>query len=203
MSNADAVGAGILPAFKYILASQSPRRRQLLADLGIQFDSCSLDADESFDSGLKGSAVALYLAEKKANAYPTALAIDELLITADTIVCIGDVVLNKPADKAQAKFMLEQLSGKTHHVFTGVCLKTAAKTKSFVVGTAVTFAALSSAEMGYYIDKFQPLDKAGAYGVQEWIGYIGVSNINGSYFNVMGLPVHELYQALKHWHSVD
>ena len=188
---------GLLPNYRYILASLSPRRRQLLADLDIELETCALNADESFPETLQAGDIALYLAEKKANAYTKELVKNDLLITADTIVWVDGQVLNKPSDHAHAVKMLQQLSGKTHSVFTGVCLRTKIKKQSFVTETKVTFATLSDEEINYYINTYKPFDKAGAYGVQEWIGYIGVSNINGSYFNVMGLPLHELYHAIR------
>ena len=188
---------GLLPKYRYILASLSPRRRQLLADLDIDLETCALNADESFPETLKAGDIALYLAEKKANAYTKELVENDLLITADTIVWVEGEALNKPTDFAHAVKMLQQLSGKTHSVFTGVCLLTKKKKQSFVAETKVTFATLSEEEINYYISTYKPFDKAGAYGVQEWIGYIGVSNINGSYFNVMGLPLHELYHAIR------
>lgn len=179
-----------------ILGSQSPRRRELLAGLDIPFDCISIDADESFPSTLKGGDIPLFIAGQKAAAYAARLKADELLITADTIVWLDGEMLGKPKDEADARLMLSKLSGKTHQVYTGVCLTTVKGQESFVACTDVTFKTLSEQEIAYYVEKYKPLDKAGAYGIQEWIGYTGVTAINGSYFNVMGLPVQRLSERL-------
>ena len=188
----------ITSAFKYkiILASGSPRRQQLLRDLGLNFTVRSLDADESFPHEKKAADIAQYLCEKKADAYPDALAQDELLITADTIVWIQDTVLNKPASEFEAKQMLRLLSGKMHQVFTGVCLRSAKRNHIFTDETKVWFKDLSDEEIDFYIKNYKPFDKAGSYGAQDWLGLMGVTRIDGSYFNVMGLPVHRLYEEL-------
>lgn len=183
--------------YKIILASQSPRRQELLKGLQIDFSVKVLDIDESYPNDIVGVDIPMYLAEKKANAYE----IDDetLLITADTIVWHEGKVLGKPTNKADAKRMLKQLSGKTHEVITGVCISTTKKRKTFHVISDVRFASLTESEIDYYLENFKPYDKAGSYGVQEWIGYIGVEHIEGSYFNVMGLPIQRLYNELKRW----
>ena len=187
-----------LKEYHIILASNSPRRRELLAGLGLDFEVRTLPGiDESYPDSLEGSHIPLYIARKKAEAYRTYLHKDELMITADTIVWLDRRVLGKPRDEAEAVQMLRDMSGRTHEVYTGVCLTTSARQRSFTVGTRVRFAQLSDEEIQYYVSHFHPLDKAGAYGVQEWIGYVGVEYIEGSYYNVMGLPMQRLYQELK------
>jgi septum formation protein len=181
---------------KYILASKSPRRQFLLKELGLNFEIKTKETDESFPPELKGKEIALYLCKKKAEAFNTELKKEDVLITADTIVWIDNQVLNKPADDNDAVRMLRLLSGKMHEVYTGVCLSSPDKTKSFCVGTKVFFRELSDEEIKYYVTNYKPFDKAGAYGAQEWIGYVGVEKIEGSYFNVMGLPMKELYEEL-------
>ena len=183
---------------KLVLASNSPRRRELLAGLGIPFEVRILNGiEESYPSSMPVSEVALHIAGLKAEAYRSKMASDEIIITADTVVIVDDEILGKPVDKADADRMLRLLSGRTHQVMTGVCLMTKERQRSFVVITDVTFKKLTETEIDYYVDKYQPLDKAGAYGIQEWIGYIGVTNLSGSYFNVMGLPVQRIYNELK------
>ncbi len=183
---------------RIILASNSPRRRELLAGLGLAYEVRVLEGiDESFPDELQGGEVAAYISRVKAEAYQATMADDELVITADTIVCLDDKVLGKPADEAEAIEMLHRLSGCTHQVYTGVTILAAEKSSTFVSRSDVTFAQLSDEEIEYYVTNFSPLDKAGAYGIQEWIGYIGVERIEGSYFNVMGLPVQRLYAELK------
>ncbi len=184
--------------YKLILASNSPRRRELLAGLGMDFEVRVLPGiDESYPEELQGGDIPLFISKEKANAYVNSLADDELLITADTIVWLDGEVLEKPADEADARRMLHELSGQTHQVFTGVCLTTRAKQVAFSCRSDVTFCPLTDDEIDYYVSHYHPLDKAGAYGVQEWIGYVGVERIEGSFFNVVGLPVQRLYQALK------
>lgn len=186
--------------YHIILASNSPRRKELLAGLGLPYEVRVLaDIDESYPATLCGEDIPLYISEKKAEAYIETLQPDELLVTADTIVWLEGEVLGKPADEAEARAMLRALSGKTHQVITGVTLATAERTKSFASVSEVTFATLTDAEIDYYIAHYHPLDKAGSYGIQEWIGFIGVERIEGSYFNVMGLPVQRLYRELKNW----
>ena len=181
---------------KIILASNSPRRRELLAGLGFDFEvRVKNGIDESYPAGVPVQEVAEYISRKKARAYDIAL--DEMLLTADTVVVLGNTVLGKPKDTADATKMLHALSGNTHKVITGCCIKTAETEKHFSVTTDVTFRKLTDEEIDCYIMKYKPFDKAGAYGIQEWIGYIGVTSINGSYFNVMGLPVQRIYDVLQ------
>ena len=183
---------------KIILASNSPRRRELLAGLGYPYEVRVLDGiDESYPGTLRGSEVAEYISKAKAVAYRATMGRDELIITADTIVCLDDRVLGKPADEAEAIAMLRSLSGRTHQVYTGVTLTTLDRQSSFVSCSDVSFAELTDEEIRHYVTRYRPMDKAGAYGIQEWIGYIGVKRIEGSYFNVMGLPVQRLYAELK------
>ncbi len=184
--------------YKIILASNSPRRRELLAGLDIPFEVKVLPGiSESYPDQLPTSEVAEYIAQEKAAAYLDVLADDELVLTADTVVVLGDEVLGKPRDVADAHNMLRKLSGKTHAVITGVCLTTKEQQRHFSVTTEVAFKELSDEEIDYYVEKYRPFDKAGAYGVQEWIGYVGVTGLNGSYYNVMGLPVQRIYEELK------
>lgn len=183
---------------KIVLASNSPRRKELLAGLDIPFEVRVLDnIDESYPETLPTKEIAGYISKKKADAYRQTMADDELIITADTIVVLGQEVMGKPKDDEEARRMLWELSGKTHQVITGVCLTTKDKQSNFSVETDVTFKTLSEEEIDYYVAHYRPLDKAGAYGIQEWIGHIGVTGLNGSYFNVMGLPVQRIYEALK------
>ena len=183
--------------YKLILASNSPRRKELLAGLGLPFEVRVLqDIDEHYPDSLTVNEVARYIAKEKADAYRRIIAPDELIITADTVVIVGDEILGKPVDEADAIRMLRLLSGRTHQVTTGVCLLTATKESCFDVTTDVTFKTLSDEEIHYYVDRYRPFDKAGAYGIQEWIGYIGVTGLHGSYYNVMGLPVQRIYQEL-------
>lgn len=179
---------------KIVLASQSPRRQYLLKELGFEFEVRTKEVDEDFPAKLRRHEIPVYLCEKKAAAYE--LSSDELLITADTIVWVDNDALNKPQDKQDAIRMLTILSGRMHEVITAVCLKTRESMHSFYVVTDVYFKNLTAEEIEYYIDNYKPYDKAGAYGAQEWVGYIGVEKIHGSYFNVMGLPVKELYEEL-------
>jgi septum formation protein len=179
-----------------ILASNSPRRQELLRQLGLPFRVVVKPVQEDFPKELHRGQIALYLASHKAGAYEADLQPEEVLITADTIVCLDDLVLNKPTDHKEARQMLQLLSGQCHDVITGVCLLTIGKTVAFYETTRVYFKKLSVAEIDYYIKTYQPYDKAGAYGIQEWIGMMGIEKIEGSYFNVMGLPVHRLYEEL-------
>lgn len=184
--------------YHIILSSNSPRRKELLAGLDLQFEVHVIPGiDESYPHDLPVLDIAEHIAVKKAEAYKSLIKADDLVITADTVVIIGDEVLGKPADAADAKHMLRRLSGNTHHVVTGVCITTADRQEHFKVVTDVTFKQLSDTEIDYYIEHYKPFDKAGAYGIQEWIGYVGVTSINGSYFNVMGLPVQRIYEELK------
>ena len=183
---------------KIVLASNSPRRRELLGGLGYDYEVRVLDGiDESYPDTLRGSEVAAYISRAKADAYRATMADDEIIITADTIVCLDDMVLGKPADEAEAVAMLRSLSGRTHQVYTGVTIVAAEQSSTFVSRSDVVFAMLTDEEIAHYVAHYRPMDKAGAYGIQEWIGYIGVERIEGSYFNVMGLPVQRLYTELK------
>ena len=179
-----------------ILSSNSPRRKELLAGLDIPFEVRVIeDIGESYPDTLPSGEIAEYIAQKKAAAYEVGN--DEVLITADTIVVLDDQILGKPADAEEAKQLLRSLSGKTHHVITGVCLKSRDQLHHFSVISEVTFKTLAEEEIRYYVENYKPFDKAGAYGIQEWIGYIGVTGLSGSYFNVMGLPVQRIYEELK------
>jgi septum formation protein len=186
-----------LNKYRIILASRSPRRQQLLKQLGLRFEVVINDFDESYPENLSGEGIAVYLAGQKAGSFRNEISDNEIVITADTIVWCNDRVLGKPADKEEARQMLRDLSGNTHEVITGVSLLSASKEKTFSVSTKVTFDDLSDEEIDYYIDRFTPYDKAGAYGIQEWIGLAACSRIEGSYFNVVGLPVQRLYKELQ------
>ena len=185
---------------KLVLASGSPRRKELLAGLGYDFEVRLLPGiDESYPEGLSGKEIANTIANKKADAYRQTMAADELIITADTIVFIDGHVLGKPKDEEEAVKMLQTLRGRTHQVITGVCLMTKERRETFAAVSEVTFSNITDEEIKHYVETYHPLDKAGAYGIQEWIGYIGVERIEGSYFNVMGLPVARLYQTMKYF----
>ena len=193
--------------YQIILGSQSPRRRELMAGLDLPFTAINIDADETYPAELQGGDIPYYISRAKARAYEANLAPDQLLITADTIVWLDGQMLGKPHDADEAFAMLRALSGKTHQVYTAVTFaeksqQPIANSQSLVLSTIVdktdvTFAELTDAEIRYYIDKYKPFDKAGAYGVQEWIGYIACTEMKGSYFNVMGFPVHRVYEYLK------
>ncbi len=186
-----------LKNYRIILASNSPRRKELLAGLGVEYEVRTLpDVDESYPEELRGADIPLYISKKKADAYRALMQPGELMITADTIVWLEGRVLGKPGDRDEAVRMLRDMSGRTHEVFTGVCMTTTEWQRSFAAATEVRFSELSDEEITCYVDRFQPMDKAGAYGVQEWIGFIGVEYISGSYYNVMGLPVQKLYREL-------
>jgi septum formation protein len=191
----------VLDRYKLVLGSQSPRRRELLAGLDRDFEVQAMpDMEENYPDGLWKEEIPVYIARQKAAAYLKAgMNDDTLLITADTIVWLDGTVYGKPADENEAKEMLRTLSGKTHEVITGVCLTTCEKQKTFYAVSSVKFADLDEEEIDYYIRKYRPYDKAGAYGVQEWIGYIGVESLSGSFYNVMGLPVRMLYRSLREW----
>lgn len=183
---------------KIILASNSPRRRELLAGLDITFEVRVLPGiEESYPEGLSAASTAEYIADEKARAYEGSIAEDEVVITADTIVVVDNEILGKPQDAEDACRMLRKISGRTHQVITGVCLMSAGKKRTFSVSTDVTFKELTAEEIDYYVENYRPFDKAGAYGIQEWIGYVGVTNLSGSYFNVMGLPVQRIYSELQ------
>ena len=186
-----------LEKYHIILASNSPRRRELLGGLGISFEVKVLpDIEENYPEGLSVAQIAEYIAKEKADAYRKMMAPNDLIITADTIVVADDEVMGKPVDAVDAQRMLRKLSGKVHQVITGVCLMITDRQRVFSVTTDVTFKQLTDEEIDYYIKTYRPFDKAGAYGIQEWIGYVGVTGLNGSYFNVMGLPVQRIYQEL-------
>ena len=185
-----------LKKYDVVLASNSPRRRELLSELGVDFRVETLPGiDETPPPGFPARQVAEYVSQVKAKAY--ALAPNELLITADTVVILGDEVLGKPHDAEQARTMLRHLSGQVHHVVTGVSVTTSQGMQSFSAVSAVEFDNLTDDEIDYYVTRYKPMDKAGAYGIQEWIGFIGVKGITGSFYNVMGLPVQRLYSLLK------
>ena len=186
-----------LKNYNVVLASNSPRRKELLSDLGIDFVvRVKKDIDESYPHSLPAMEIAEYISRKKAIAYKQDMAPSEIVITADTVVILGNEVLGKPANDADAGRMLGMLSGKTHKVVTGVTITTASDMRSFSVVTNVEFATLSDEDIAYYVQRYRPLDKAGAYGIQEWIGCMGVRHIDGSFYNVMGLPLHRLYTEL-------
>ena len=188
---------GNLDKYQIILASNSPRRKELMSGLGVDYVVRTLpDVDESYPADLAGAEIPEYISREKADAYRSIMQPGELLITADTIVWLDGKVLGKPEGREGAVEMLRSLSGKSHQVFTGVCLTTTEWQKSFAASD-VEFDVLSEEEIRYYVDKYQPMDKAGAYGVQEWIGYIGVKSISGSFYNIMGLPIQKLYGELK------
>jgi len=189
------VGGGF--QYEIILASKSPRRQELLKDLGLKFEVQSLDIPEVFPDGLSMTEIPVYLAELKAEAFRPSLKKNQLVITADTIVWLDGHIMNKPVDFADGFRMLKNLSGKKHQVLTGVCILTTEKKVSFFASTDVWFKPLSDEEIQYYLETYHPYDKAGAYGIQEWIGFIGINRIEGSFFNVMGLPVQSLYEHLK------
>ena len=181
-----------------ILGSQSPRRRELMAGLDIPFSCVTIDADESYPAELKGGDIPMYISRAKARAYVSELQDNDLLITSDTIVWLNGEMLGKPQDEAEAKAMLARLSGQTHEVYTAVCFADKnGELETWVDCTKVTFNNLSEKDIDYYVSKYRPLDKAGAYGVQEWIGYVGVTKMEGSYFNVMGFPICHVYERLK------
>lgn len=187
-----------LKKYNIVLASKSPRRQELLKGIGVDFTILTKEVDESFPSKLPLIDVAPFLSLKKAKAFEdTELPDNYMVITADTVVIVENEILGKPKDRDDAIRMMNLLSGKAHKVVTGVTVHTKEKTKTFSVTSKVTFETLDNQEIDYYIDNFKPYDKAGAYGVQEWIGYIGVSNVEGSYYNVMGLPTQRLYKVLK------
>lgn len=187
---------------KIILSSNSPRRKELLAGLGVDFEVRVLKGvDERYPDDIPLNEVPLYIAIEKASAYTVAK--DELVVTADTVVIVDNAILEKPKNRAEAYGMLRKISGKTHQVVTGVCLTTIDDQRSFTVTTDVEFKELSDNEIYYYIDKYRPFDKAGAYGIQEWIGYVGVLSLKGSYYNVMGLPVQRIYEEFTSYFGLD
>ena len=187
-----------LKKYNIVLASKSPRRQELLKGIGLDFTVLTKEVDESYSKNISVFDVAPYLSVKKAKAFEDSELPDNyMVITADTIVVVNDMILGKPKDADEAREMLRLLSGKKHSVITGVTVHTKEKTKTFSVTSKVSFEVLDEEEIEYYVNNYKPFDKAGSYGVQEWIGYIGVSCVEGSYFNVMGLPTQKLYQILK------
>lgn len=187
-----------LNKYEIVLASNSPRRKELLQRMGVNFKVRTLfGIDESYPDSLRGEDIVCYISRNKAKAYQSSMAPNELLITADTIVYVDGEVMGKPKNAEQAKEMLHKLSGKTHQVITGVTIVTAKRTESFGVTSQVKFTNITDEEINFYVDNYLPFDKAGAYGIQEWIGIVAVEEIKGSYFNVVGLPVQRLYQKLK------
>jgi septum formation protein len=185
-----------LPKYNYILASKSPRRQELIHALGIDFRIEIRDVEENYPAELFREEIPVFLAELKAKPFLGTLDENDLLITADTIVWLDGQVFGKPADREDAFRILKKLSGKEHQVISGVCLTGMEKQKSFFSISNVSFRELSDQEIYFYIDEFKPYDKAGAYGIQEWIGYIGITHIEGSFYNVMGLPVQQLYKEI-------
>ena len=184
--------------YKVILASNSPRRKELLKGLDIDFEVRVIpDIDESYPDYIPPVEIPCFIARKKAEAYRSTISSDELVITADTVVVVDNQIIEKPADREDAIRMIKRLSGRKHQVITAVVLTTREKQKEFSVTSTVDFSGLTNNEIEYYVDQYKPFDKAGAYGIQEWIGYIGVRGIEGSFYNVMGMPVQKLYQELK------
>ena len=187
-----------LNKYEIVLASNSPRRKELLQRMGVNFKVRTLfGIDESYPDSLRGEDIVCYISRNKAKAYQSSMAPNELLITADTIVYVDGEVMGKPKNAEQSKEMLHKLSGKTHQVITGVTIVTAKRTENFGVTSQVKFTNITDEEINFYVDNYLPFDKAGAYGIQEWIGIVAVEEIKGSYFNVVGLPVRRLYQKLK------
>lgn len=182
---------------KIILASKSPRRQELIKGLELAYEVFTYEVDETFPEHLKGEEIALFLAEKKANAYPKEISNQEVLITADTIVWVNNHVLNKPESEQEAYKMLKEICGTKHHVYTGVCIKTSTQTLAFFDCSEVKIKPLSDAEIWHYIKTYKPFDKAGSYGIQDWFGYVAVEKINGCFYNVMGLPISKLYEKIK------
>lgn len=192
----------LLDGLRLVLASASPRRRELLCQIGAQVRIASTkEVDESYPENIAPEEVTPYISAKKAHAYADSIESGETLITADTVVICEGRVLGKPHNEHEAVEMLRQLSGRTHSVVTGVTIMNSERGRTFGVTTEVDFAPLSDNEIRYYVEKYRPLDKAGAYGIQEWIGYIGITGIRGDYYNVMGLPLQRLYAELKELHS--
>jgi septum formation protein len=186
-----------LPKYNFILASKSPRRQELLHSLGIEFQVKYKDADENYPENLSKEEIPVYLAVLKSKPFLNELNENDFLITADTIVWLKDKVLGKPADHKEAVSMLQRLSGQKHEVISGVCLSSKNKQKTFCSVSEVQFKKLSNDEIDYYVSEFNPVDKAGSYGIQEWIGFIGIIHINGSFYNVMGLPIQKLYEEIQ------
>lgn len=191
------MGIDEINRFRIILASRSPRRQQLLKELGLIFEVVERDWSEKYPAYLKGEEIAVHLAVEKANSFRPEIKENDIVITADTIVWCDNRILDKPAGVIEAKRILKEISGKTHEVITGVCLTSTVNQNSFFSSTKVTFSELRDDEIDYYVSKYSPLDKAGAYGIQEWIGLVACSYIEGSFFNVVGLPVEQVYHELQ------
>ncbi len=186
-----------LKNYRLILASQSPRRRQLLADCGLEYELAErYEVEELFPATMAADEVPVYLSRLKSEGYPAELAERDILLTADTVVIIDNEILGKPADETEARAMLRRLSGRAHRVTTGVTLRSRVRVESFAVQSDVYFRTLTDEEIAYYVTRYRPMDKAGSYGIQEWIGYVGIERIDGSFYNVMGLPVQRVYAAL-------
>lgn len=186
-----------LKNYRLILASQSPRRRQLLSDCGLEYELAErYEVEELFPATMDADEVPVYLSRLKSEGYPAELAERDILLTADTVVIIDNEILGKPADEAEARAMLRRLSGRAHRVTTGVTLRSRDRVESFAVQSDVYFRTLTDEEIAYYVTRYRPMDKAGSYGIQEWIGYVGIERIDGSFYNVMGLPVQRVYAAL-------
>jgi septum formation protein len=194
----------MIPTLPVVLASGSPRRQALLSDLGVTFKVILHEIDETYPEKLQREEVALFLARKKAAAYDAEVEAGQIVITADTIVCIDDIILGKPSDFDDGVRILKLLSGKKHEVITAVCIRTKSSIIEFFDTTSVYFKILTEEEIRHYMDRCKPYDKAGSYGIQDWIGLIGIDRIDGSYFNVMGLPVNKVYDQLmqlsRTWH---
>jgi septum formation protein len=188
-----------LQNYRIILASRSPRRRQMLDELGLKFDVVVREYDEIYPEGLRGAEIATFIASEKAASFKEVIKANEIVIAADTIVWCNDKVLGKPVDRDDAARILREISGNTHEVITGVSLLSTTRTFTFSESTRVTFEPLSDEEIYFYIDEYAPFDKAGAYGIQEWIGIAACSHIDGSYFNVVGLPVQRLYKEIQNF----
>lgn len=182
---------------RLILASQSPRRRQLLSDCGLEYELAErYEVEEVFPATMEADEVPVYLSRLKSEGYPAELAENDILLTADTVVIVDNEILGKPADEAEAREMLRTLSARAHRVTTGVTLRSRDRVESFAVQSDVYFRALTDEEIDYYVERYRPMDKAGSYGIQEWIGYVGIERIDGSFYNVMGLPIQRVYAAL-------
>ena len=186
-----------LKPYRLLLASQSPRRRELMTGCGLPYELApKYECEEVYPAGMPGEEVPLYLSRLKSEAYPAALAPNEILLTADTVVVSDGEVLGKPLGREEAAQMLRRLSGRRHTVVSGVTLRTACRMHSFEVRTGVWFRKLTDEEIAHYVDTFRPFDKAGSYGIQEWIGYAAIERIEGSFYNVMGLPIQKVYVEL-------
>ncbi|MEZ4722341.1 MAG: Maf family nucleotide pyrophosphatase [Flavobacteriales bacterium] len=182
--------------YTFVLASKSPRRRDIFNSLGLRHVIRTKEVDESFPAELKADEIPIYLSKKKAEAQADSLGENEILVTADTVVWINDHVLNKPETMDEAKAMLQEISGTSHYVYTGVCLTTKDRSMAFAEGTEVKFHPLTEKEIDYYLERYRPLDKAGAYGIQEFIGYIGIEKVEGDFYNVVGFPVQRFWKEL-------